>query len=136
MSTGFDSQIVEMLKSEIRNLTQFTHGIDARVKTLEEGVRENDKQISSFRGNFGGFNIPGVGSIPPRIKSWVSDLENKMMKNETNLAPGEAEIKQLKLCVPAATGPSLVPEEYAVQGSYISTNIAGNNRWGTAKIGG
>jgi len=92
MSTGVDSQIVEMLKSEIRNLTQFTHDIDARVKTLEEGGARKGKQISLFRGNFGGFNIPGLRSIPPRIESWVSDLENKMMGSETNLAVGEAEI--------------------------------------------
>jgi len=32
--------------------------------------------------------------------------------------------------------PGLIPGDHAVQGSYISANIDGNGRWGTAGIGG
>ena len=48
------------------------------------------KQISSFGGNFGGFNIPDLGSIPPRIESWVLDLDNKAMWVENNWTTEEA----------------------------------------------
>ena len=97
---------------------------------------EKGKQIFSFRGNIVGFNIPGSGLIPLRIESWVSDLKNKVMDIENNLATPKAEIKQLKLCVPAAMGLGIVPGNYAIQRSYISANRAGNGGWDTAGIGG